>query len=236
MGEEEFTEAAPWQAQNAGDNKTNPKLFRHRTTDDLSNYALGLEDKLGKIPENAVYIPGEDASDEEKTAFYKAFGVPDAVDGYKKIDTGLDPGVDFTEEELSSLAKVAFEGKWKPGQHEAIQKWFADSVKEKLTSRNEEIKVQKAKLTKGYEEAWGEDYKPKFDAMTRAVSHFDGENGNGEFAKFLNESGLGNFPKVVEFLVEKGLSLQEDSLLEGDRGGKPKERPTQIHYKSMDNL
>lgn len=232
MGEEEFTEAAPWQAQNAGDNKTNPKLFRHRTTDDLSNYALALEDKVSKIPENAVYIPGEDASDEEKTAFFKAYGVPEAADGYKKIDTGLDPSVDFTEEEFSSLAKVAFEGKFKPGQLEGIQKWLASSVKEKQTSRNEEIKVQTAKLTEGYKEKWGEDYKVNFDAMKKATEHFGGE----EFGVYLNESGLGNFPKVIEFLVEKGLSLQEASLLEGDRGGKLKEKPTQIHYKSMDNL
>jgi hypothetical protein len=236
MGEEEFTEAAPWQAQTAGDNKTNTKLFRHRTIDDLSNYTLELEDRVGKIPENAVYLPGEEATDDEKTAFYKAYGVPEAVDGYKKIDTGLEPGVDFTEEDLSSLATMALKEKFRPGQHEAVQKWLVESVKEKLTKRNEEVKVQKAKLTEGYKEKWGENYKPNFDAMNKAVAFFDGEDGNGEFKRFLNESGAGNFPKVVEFLVEKGLSLNDDSLLEGDRGGRAQERPTQIHYKSMDNL
>jgi hypothetical protein len=232
MGEEDFTEAADWQAQTAGDNKTNERLFKHRKIDDLANYALGLEDKVSNIPENAVYIPGEKATDDEKTAFYKAYGVPEGVDGYKKIDTGLDPGVDFTEEDLSSLAKMALEEKFKPGQHEAVQKWLVSSVKEKLTKRNEAIKVEKAKLTEGFKETWGEDYKVNFDAMTKATEHFGGE----EFKVYLNESGLGNFPKVIEFLVEKGLSLQDDSLLEGGRGGKEEERPTQIHYKTMDNL
>ncbi len=230
--DDEFTEAAAWQAQTAGDNKTNTKLFRHRTVDDLSNYALSLEDRVSKIPENAVYIPGEEATDEEKTAFFKAYGVPEAVDGYKKIDTGLDPGVDFTEKELSSLADVALKEKFKPGQYEAIQKWYAATAKERLTENAEVTKVMKVKLTEGFKETWGEDYKVNFDAMKKATAHFGGD----EFEVYLNESGLGNFPKVIEFLVEKGLSLNNDSLLEGDRGGKSEEAPNQITYPSMKGM
>lgn len=229
---EEFTEAAPWQAQNAGDNKTNPRLFPHRSTDALSEYALSLEDKLGKIPENAVYIPGEDASDEEKTAFNTAMGYPEASDAYKKIDTGLDPSVDFTEGEFSSLAKAALEAKMKPEHVEAFQKWYAKAATDRLAEIAEITKVNTEKMTETYKEKWGEDYKPKYDAMMKAVNHFGGD----EFKSYLNKDGLGNFPLVVDFLVEKGLTLNDDSLLEGAAGGAEVPKPTQIAYPSMKGM
>ena len=229
---EEFTEAAEWQAQTAGDNKTNDRLFKHRKIDDLANYAMSLEDKIGKIPENAVYIPGKDATDEEKTAFNAAMGYPEAADAYKKIDTGLDPSVDFTEGEFSSLAKAALEAKMKPEHVEAFQKWYAKAATDRLAEIAEITKVNTEKMTETYKEKWGEDYKPKYDAMMKAVNHFGGE----EFKSYLNKSGLGNFPLVVAFLVEKGLSLNDDTLLGGELGGPEKPKSNQIHYKSMEGM
>ncbi|MDA3886147.1 MAG: hypothetical protein PF638_11195 [Candidatus Delongbacteria bacterium] len=229
---EEFTAPAEWQAQTAGENKVNPRLYKHRKIDELANYTLSLEDKISKIPKDAAYVPGENATDEEKTAFYKALGVPEAIDAYKKVDTGLDPRVDLTEGELARLAKVAFEKKFQPEQFEAVQQWYADSVKERTTEINEQKKVNTQKKTEEYKEKWGEDYKVKYDAMTKAVEHFGGD----EFKGYLNETGLGNFPKVVEFLVEKGLSLQDPALLEGGIGGKKKENPGYMQYESMKDL
>lgn len=229
----EFKEAAPWQAQNAGDNKTNERLFRHRTTDDLSNYALELEDKLKDVPEDRAYIPGEKATEDEIKAFNKAYGVPDSIELYKKVDTGLDPSVDFSEREFSSLADVALGAGFKPDQFDVIQKWYADSVKERLEEISEQTKANTEKMTETYKEKWGESYRAKSDYMAKAIDHFGGD----EFKAYLNSSGLGNFPKVVDFLVEKGEQLRDHPYLEGGFG-KPEEvtRKGQIHYKTMDGM
>ncbi len=229
---DEFTEAAEWQAQTAGENKTNTRLFKHRKIDDLANYTLSLEDKYGKIPEDAVYLPGKDASDEEKASFNKAYGIPEGVESYKKIDTGLEPGVDFTEREFSSLAEAALKAEIKPEHVEAFQKWYADAAKERIAENNAVTKANTEKMTETYKEKWGEDYKVNYDAMQKATEFF----GGSEFKDYLNKSGLGSFPKVVDFLVEKGLSLKDDTLLEGGSGGKPKGRSPYQTYKSMEHL
>ena len=152
---------------------------------------------------------------------------------YKKVDTGLDPSVDLGEREFLSLTEAAFEAKFEPKQFDAVQNWFASSVKERLADIAEQTKVNTEKMTETYKEKWGEDYKAKNDYMAKAINHFGGD----EFKSYLNKSGLGNFPKVVEFLVEKGELLRDDPFLNGDPGSETKvRRKGQIHYESMDKM
>mgnify|MGYP007013914479 CR=1 FL=1 len=54
------------------------KLSKFEKLSDLASAYLEAEGKLG----SSIVKPGENASDEERRAFYKALGVPDAADKY----------------------------------------------------------------------------------------------------------------------------------------------------------
>jgi len=225
------TEYPKWMAQNAGDNKTNKRLVEFETTDAISNAYLKSADDLATFKDGKTFVPGEDATDEEKRAFLTSRGVPETADAYKKVDSNLPDGVGYTEEEYAAFTEMAFNNAWTEQQFAEHHEW-----EEKVTlARIEAIKntaaESKADMLKHFEKEWGSDYNANLNLMKKGVAKFGGDD-------FLIKLGLaGNLPEVVNFLVEKGRSVVDDTLLDSSGKGSKKELiPGQINYSSMKGM
>lgn len=78
---------------------------------------------------------------------------------------------------------------------------------------------------------WVRESTDKFTPADLAVSKQAAETFGGEqFVTFLNESGLGNHPQVVGFLVNAGKTLKEDSVV---TGGDRTDTPNQSHAEKL---
>lgn len=218
-----------WMAQTAGENKTNERLAKFSTIDELSKEYLTLSEKLeqGKL----VPLPGEDASDEEMQAYLKAIGVPDTPDLYKKVDSELPEGIGYTEEEFSQLREMAHKLAWTNSQFEAFQTWENETAKKKIQEATAVLEAKKKETKEYFVKEWGSNYDENLNLMKKGVQEFGGP----EFLKKLGPAG--NLPEVVNFLVEKGRSVRDDSLLDGEAPGKEeKVPPGQIYYPSMKGM
>jgi len=224
------TELPKWMAQNAGDNKTNERLSGFKTIDEVSNAYLKSADELAALREGKVFVPGEDATDEEKKAFLTSIGVPEESSMYKKVDSTLPEGVGFTEDQFNSLREMAFTAGWTEKQFSAYQEW---SDKETLAARENYSAVLtkgKAEAEKRMKEDWGSDYDANLRYMQKGVKEFGGDD-------FLNKLGAaGNVPEVINFLVEKGRSGKNDTFLDGELDNKTTLPKNQISYPSMKGM
>lgn len=101
---------------------------------DVAGLAKAYKDTkqmLGK----AQGIPGETASPEEKSAFYKALGVPETADGYDlKAPEGLPEKLAqvYSTEMLGEFKKVAKELNLTPAQAAGLQKWQDGYMQSKI--------------------------------------------------------------------------------------------------------
>ncbi|MCD6396971.1 MAG: hypothetical protein J7L71_05485 [Spirochaetaceae bacterium] len=225
------TEYPKWMAQNAGDNKTNERLSKYRTIDEISNAYLKASDELTEYRDGKTFVPGENATDDEKRAFLTSLGVPEDATGYKKVDSKLPDGVGYTEEETAAFNEMAFKNGWTEKQFAGHREWEEQATLTRIEKRNSDMLEAKADMLKHFEKEWGSDYQANTNLMNKGVKEFGGDD-------FLIKLGLaGNLPEVINFLVEKGRSVADDTLLDSE--GKRKKvtlPPGQMSYPSMEGL
>lgn len=233
-------DAAPaWIAQLPENLKANEVFTKHKTIGDLGKAHL---DVLGKIKEldgvsekargletklsNSVPKLGQNPTDAEKAAFYTAIGRPDAPDKYelpqpadgvtineplKKwfVDTAY--GVGLT----NSQAKVLFEG-------------YNNVINGLLTSETESRKKETDAAMEKLKTDLGDKFKPSMEMASR----FWKKVANSELEAFLNETGVGNHPTLIKFIINTAKLMGEDVSPPGTSGGSGRSKEGMIYNKS----
>jgi len=230
-GAGETVEYPKWMAQNAGDNKTNERLSQFGTIDEVSNAYLKTADELSEFKKGKTFIPGENATDEEKRAYLTSLGVPIDANSYKKVDSKLPDGIGYTEEEAASFREMAFKNNWTDKQFAEQRAWEEQATLSRIEKNANAAAEAKAEMQKHFQKEWGSDYNANMNLMSKGVKGFGGD-------AFLEKLGLaGNLPEVINFLVEKGRSEADDTLLDGQFQEKKETTPPgQIKYPSMKGL
>lgn len=207
-----------------------PKEFRDHKAftehEDLSSFlkkSLENSDKLdGFDPEKVLNIPGEDASEEVREAFYQQLGKPETVEGYELDDPGFPEGLERDTELEGLLKKWAHESNLPAdGLKSLVNKYnahysevfkalqVADAAD--LQAKTEALKAEKK-----------EDYNEFVLKAQRAATQLGGE----ELITLLKDSGLETHPTLLKAFGKLGSIISEDSALGGGTGsGGKKEGP-----------
>jgi hypothetical protein len=116
---------------------------------DFATAALALKERA----ERSIQPPGQDATETERAAYYKALGVPDTKDGYtfdpSKLPKGMEPNKDFD----AYLREVAHKAKLNPAQAQEIYTAMHTRVHEGLAKQLEEDKKAEAEEKAAAEKA-----------------------------------------------------------------------------------
>lgn len=157
-----------------------------------------------------VVIPGKDATDEVKAAFFEKLGRPSKADGYALPTEGMPEG--FTPDEAAT--KQFFEFAHKRGINKQDAAALVRFQAEREFVFNQEVvkadeKAREASLaTLG--ELWGEARDQNMQEAKDGLKRFDGD---GEFGKFLEETGLGNDHRLITIFHKIQRAISEDEVL-----------------------
>jgi hypothetical protein len=200
-----------WMAQLPDDLKNDEGLAKFST---IGDFAKAHKDLAGKA-EGAVFIPGEGATDEEKTAFLKALGIPDNAEGYELKVDNLPEGLTLTEEGVKKAKELAHELSLNPKQAQGVfDKWNAE------VAAQEKAKVEAR--TKSFEDGvaalkgeWKGEYDSKVAKAAKAIQTFGelaGVNLQEELARLGNAD---NNPVILRVFSAIGERISEDTTLAG---------------------
>jgi hypothetical protein len=117
--------AAPDFKTQLGDLAKDPALSAFSDLQGIAKAYISTKALVGK----AQGIPGENATPEEKAAFYNALGVPETPEGYGlKAPEGLPEAMAKVYDEgfVGEFAKTARDLNLTPAQAQGIQKWYDD--------------------------------------------------------------------------------------------------------------
>lgn len=192
------------------DLRGHPALSSYTSLEGLARSHVAAQRMVGKRI--------EDASPEELGRFYSRHGRPEKPEAY---DFGVSPGPDGAAAE-------------QPGELErSARAWFLDAG---LSQRQAEVLYRhwnefavaqardgeisaaegRANAERELRSEWGRTYDRKVTAASRAVAEFGGE----AMAEYLDETGLGNDPRLIRTFARIAELVGEDSLVgEGDRQG-----------------
>ncbi|MBO7735122.1 MAG: hypothetical protein J6S67_21340 [Methanobrevibacter sp.] len=182
------------------------KLSKFEKLSDLASAYLEAEGKLG----SSIVKPGENASEEERRAFYKALGVPDAADKY---------GIEGDDAEM--FRQMAFKNNLTDEQAKAIYKSLSEVGQNVMKQQQENYKAQAKATQDALMAEYGNNYPAKIEMLKRGIANYGGEAVGAK----LQQAGLLADKDIVKLFILLGEQSAE--------GGSPARSQKSDGYKSI---
>jgi len=184
------------------DEKDRGRLAKFKTGNDLAKSYLSLETKLGAT----VTIPGKDATDEEKAAFYKRLGRPESKDGYVLDNLFLADGVTKDSETENRIREMAYDLGLNQEGARKLHKDFINLANRGMAM----ITEMKEKARDGLRKEWAGDYDRNMAMIGTVLRKF----GDAQTIQYMN-AGPGNDPVMLKLLARFGKAISPDTLETG---------------------
>jgi hypothetical protein len=155
--------------------------------------------------------PGDDATEEAKQEYYKRVARPDSADGYQIEAAPLPDGSAYPEGSDSRFKKACWEAGLSPAQAKLLYKTatqeIADGYRDEVAGKKKALET----ATQTLRQAWGKEFEPNLALMGRVGARFAPPS----LLKRWDESGMGNDPDHIAFLVSIGHAMSEGTLQGG---------------------
>lgn len=179
------------------------------------------------VGRDRVVIPADDASDADKSTFYGKLGRPDAATDYKfneieGMDASMVPA-DTVAGYQSEAHRLGLSQRQAAGLHD----WFMKDAQSSNQSITDGIASNNAANDEALKTEWGDAYGEKMDLAKVAVKEFGGD----ELKAAMDETGLGNDPRMIKAFAKIGRSMSDDKLYGsgGDAGQGYKQSPSEAN-------
>lgn len=185
-----------WMAQLGNiDTEKAEALSKFEKIGDLANNYFELQKKLG----SSITKPGDDASAEEKEAFYRALGKPETADKYS-----------IEGDDAEMFRKFAYDNNLTDEQAKSLYKSL-QAVGQNALDQQKAAFAQQAQATQAaLQKEYGNDYQVKIEMLKRGVANYGGEKVG---AKLQQAGLLGDLDIVKMFIL-----LGEQSAEAGSPG------------------
>lgn len=211
-GKGEAASNPAWMTQLHGDILNNKeaaeKLGKFGKISDLATKYLELEGKLG----NTLVKPGDDASDEEKEAFYRALGKPESADKYS-----------IEGENAELFREMAYKNNLTDEQAKALYASVKQAGENALAQMQANYQQQAKATQEALQSEYGKDYPKKIEMLKRGVKAYGGEAVGAK----LQQAGLLADPDIVKMFILLGEQSSE--------AGAPNKSEKTDGYKSIQN-
>jgi len=229
-----------WRAGLPADLQGNETFSQFKTVGDFAKHHLevadtnnksgekikDLEGKLGK----AVFVPENNATEEDRAKFFKAIGRPDKAEDYAfdKIE-----GLEGQEQLEAWFRGVAFQHGLTKAQAAALHKdyagAYAEAMKQAEAKRVQAIQDGVASLKK----EWG-DKATENEALVKKATDWIEKTIPG-FKMQMDKTGYGNDTMLCKAFLEIGKAMADDKFVPGKPpGGGPKQKADgTLSYPSM---
>lgn len=218
-------ETQGWLTQLPKDMRDNEAFKGYSGIGELADAFLDLH-----AQKDRVFVPGDEASDEEKQAYRNAIGVPESDEGYKLVAPEMPEGVKYnTEIEKAFRAKaheLGLNGKQAKVMHEFWNQAQLANIRQFRDAQQEAYNKAEA----AFKKEWGEDVKAATSNVKKAMDRY----ADDDIRQFLTDTGLGSHPSFVRMVAKMGADLQDDTFVDDDEGSGEFD-PNAVHsFKSMD--
>lgn len=207
---------AAWTSLLPQDLRDNEVLRGFNKPGDFVREALAWKDRQATPEEGWLRVPGEKATDEERAAFWKGLGVPEAPEGYE-----LPAGKDRSEALDAWLRSTAHGARLSQSQASALAKAMTEASAITRGSAQEEA----AKAEKANAEAIARKYGDRLQESAELAKRGLSKSGvSRELYAKLSKAGVTSDPDFFDFAVGLGKTYEEDGFIRS--GAMPDRQPT----------
>ena len=205
-----------WRALLAGeDDKAKQMLERYADPGAFMKTFTEAQNTIRSKMEGAIKIPGDNATDEDRAAFAKALGIPEAPDKYERVEPpkGLDLGEGdraFIDAKLADLHKKGgFTAH--PEVAKTFQALYYDALNERAAQMAATAVVKAQEAERQLQKEWGADYKMNLGLANEALRSLGGDEAVALLdQQFMDGTTLGAHPAIIKMLANAARATSED--------------------------
>lgn len=184
---------------------------------DVPSLAKSWVHAQGALSKKGIIPPGQNASEEEWSGFYKQLGQPEL----EKYNLDL-PKEGVNEEVVNKFKGVMHKAGLLPKQASELVKAFVQHEQELIAKRQVEQKQKMEDGFKAIKKEWGDGYDKNINAAKMLVDQIE----DPELQSHVR--GLGTDPVVVKALAHLSSKLLGEDKLRGDGAGKFGQTPDEL--------
>lgn len=189
-----------------------PKFWDKATgkpkVEDLGRSYLSLEKLLGR---EKVPVPTDDNDDEGWNRWYAAMGRPEAPDKYEFQRPDLPQDLPYDEEMEKDFRAWAHKNGLNKRQANNFYDGFVKRQVERHAAYHDHQKQSRAKVEMDLRREHGAQYEGKVALARTAIQQF----ADPDYRAFLDESGLGNDPRMIRAWIRVGEKMTGETRLKG---------------------
>jgi hypothetical protein len=206
QGQDQGQDSPGWRSALSDEYKEDAWLKTFDKPTEFAKAAIGIKtehETLQAKMEDAIFMPGENATEAEITAFRNAMGIPESADDYEfpkaegvehdESTTEWARGI-FHEAGLTKTQAAVISQAWDKYVMEVEKAELAASVE----AENEARVALKAE--------WGAGFEENMKFIRRGWKEFT----DSDLDEFMKSSGLGNHPLLLRFMFRVGKAMGED--------------------------
>ena len=186
----------------------------------LSKFEKGIPDLVGsyapleKKLSQAVFVPNETATEEEKARYRTAIGVPEKSEDYKLGEVSLPEGMTVDEAMQKDFLKLAHDAGLSNAQAGGIYQWYMKTYGAQVVAAQKIVKTTQEEANTALRNELGAGFDTAQTYMERAFEDY----GSPVVAKLFALSGIGNHPEVIKMFMKIGKDRGEHPFVDGSRG------------------
>lgn len=204
--------------------KNDMKLSQFKDVGDLAKAYQHAHSLIGK---KGVIVPGEKASDQEWEHFFKSVGRPDL----DKYEVAAPKDKKVNPELVAKFKEAAHKTGLLPKQAQKVLEFYVEQEHEASVQAAAMTAKQRTEGVEALKKEWGQGWDKNVSLAKLAVK----EVGGDEFAKYLEETGLGDDTRLIQVMAKVGALLGEDKI-RGEGGTKFGKTPAEAKREITDIL
>lgn len=194
---------ASWRDALPDDLKSAKSLSKFNDVAALSKSYMELEAKVGA---NTIKRPGENATAEEREAFYQQLGRPEKPEDYQLPSEGL--AIELDEASQNGIRAAAFAAGLDPHQTALLTRQYADAAKTAQDEMARAVEAENQAHIDSLRKEFGSAFDENVELYRSAVRKFGGD----ELKQLLETSGMANHPVMVKAMSKIGKMLASDEI------------------------
>lgn len=195
---------ADWRLSIPEDIRTHASL---KDIKDIPSLAKSYVHAQTLVGSEKVLKPRPDWKPEQWGAFYDSVGRPPTTDGYKFGEDVIPKEATVDPEKLKNVQKLFHDNGLTPNQASAVMKYYMDSITTAEKTTSEQRTSAQMAATNALKKEYGDSYDSKIEIAKSVVHKF----GDQEFLQSLEETGLGNDPRLVRMFIKLGEAMLDDT-------------------------
>lgn len=200
-----------WRDSLPDDMRNHPALQDFKDVTGLTKSYLSQQELIGK---DKITIPGEDDADGWGNLYGK-LGRPEKAEGYEYKAPEGSEGLKVDDELVSQYQKKFYELGLSKKQGEALFNLYNENVVNKINGLTADAEKRRADTQLLLKKEWGQAYDQNLNMAKNVIK----ELGDPDLIPFLEETGLGNDPRIVKIFYNIATKTSEDNFKSGGQGG-----------------